>query len=67
MHVSDPDWSEDCKLQKYRLLPDETERATTLRVKVALSMRDSRGKTADKTVAYLVGTQPAITVVREFE
>jgi hypothetical protein len=65
VHFADVDWREGCKLQAYKILPGQQDRASSLRVPVSLSLRDSRGKATEKRVAYLVGTRPVITIIRE--
>jgi hypothetical protein len=65
LHVADADWRQGCQLQGYKILHGQEDRASSLRVPVSLSLRDSRGKTTEKRVAYLVGTRPAITIIRE--
>jgi hypothetical protein len=67
LHVSDGDWSEGCKLQAYQILPGQNEQGASLRVKVSLSLRDARGKSVERRVAYFVGMRPVITIVRDFE
>ncbi len=67
VHVADGDWSEGCKLQAYQILPGQKEQGASLRVKVSLSLRDTKGKAVEKRVAYFVGTRPVITIGREFE
>lgn len=67
VHVADEDWSAGCKLQAYQILPGQNEQGASLRVKVSLSLRDAKGKSVEKRVAYFVGTRPVITIGREFE
>jgi hypothetical protein len=65
LHIADVDWQQGGQLQGYKILPGQQARASSLRVQVSLSLRDSRGKVTEKRTAYLVGTRPVITIIRE--
>jgi hypothetical protein len=65
MHVADMDWQRGWKLQSFQLLPGQEERGASMLVAAALSLRDPRGEVVNKIVAYLIGTRPVITIIRE--
>jgi hypothetical protein len=67
IHVADMDWRAGWKLDSYKVLTGEAEHGSSLRVNASLSLLDPKGRAAEKKVAYLIGTSPVITVVREFE
>lgn len=67
LYVADHDWQSGGKLQKYKLDAKEAMHGASVRFGAQLSLRGSDGKVAQKQVYYLVGTQPALTVVRADE
>jgi hypothetical protein len=63
--VQDMEWMQGAQLVDYEILgPGEAVDANLL-CKVKLDLRDATGKTASKTVTYIVGTDPVLTVFRQ--
>lgn len=67
IHVADVDWQGGWKLHKYKLDAKDVMHGAAVRLGARLSLRSPKGKTAEKQVFYLVGTQPTLTVVRADE
>jgi hypothetical protein len=67
MTVQDFEWERGAKLVDYQLLGDGESRDANLSVQVKLTLADekSKSKTVEKTVSYLVGTSPSVTVFRD--
>lgn len=65
--AQDIDWMAGAKLTDYKVLGDGTPEDANLRVRVQLSVRDAQGRAATKTVTYIVGTDPRLTVFRAME
>ncbi len=65
--AQDFDWIAGAKLTEYKLLNDGTPEDANLRVQVQITVRDTQGRTATKTVTYVVGTDPKLTVFRALE
>lgn len=69
MTVQDFDWSGGAKLVDYEIVGDGKPEDANLRVRVKLRLAGAAGKpqakTAEKSVWYLVGTSPAVTVFRD--
>ncbi|VTR95636.1 Uncharacterized protein OS=Singulisphaera acidiphila (strain ATCC BAA-1392 / DSM 18658 / VKM B-2454 / MOB10) GN=Sinac_4926 PE=4 SV=1 [Gemmata massiliana] len=65
--AQDFDWMAGAKLTEYKLLNDGTPEDANLRVQVQITVRDAQGRTATKTVTYVVGTDPKLTVFRALE
>lgn len=65
--VQDFDWMAGSRLVDYKLVDDGKAEDANLRIQVKLTMQDARGKSVQKTVAYVVGTDPVLTVFRAFE
>ncbi len=67
MTVQDFDWQGGAKLIDYQLLGEGQARDANLSVKVKLTLQGTQGKskTVQKTVYYLVGTSPSVTVFRD--
>jgi hypothetical protein len=63
--VQDLDWLAGFKLVDFELIGDGTVRDTQFRYPVRLSLRDPDGKETTKQVAYVISTNPVITVFRE--
>ena len=63
--AQDMDWKQGLTLKNYKLLGDGVERDANLECRVKLSLVDKRGKTFEKTVTYIVGTDPVLTVFRK--
>lgn len=64
MTVSDMDWQAGAKLLSYQMKDDGKEYGPNLNVPVDLTIRTPQGKEAKKTVSYVVGTSPTVTVFR---
>lgn len=65
--AQDFDWMAGATLTEYKVLDEGIPLDANLRVKVSLTVRDKGGKTATKQVAYIVGTDPKLTVFRAME
>lgn len=61
--AQDFDWLAGSKLEDYTVI-DDKESDANLRVRVQLSVRSAQGTAAKKTVTYVVGTDPSLTVFR---
>jgi len=65
--AQDFDWMAGGRLVEYQVLGDGTAEDANLRVRVELTVRNPHGRTSTKTVAYIVGTDPKLTVFRAME
>ena len=67
MTVQDFDWQGGAKLIDYQLLGEGQQRDANFSVKVKLTLagKQGKGKDVEKTVYYLVGTSPSVTVFRD--
>ena len=68
MTVQDFDWAAGAKLVDYQIVDDGKAYDANLRVQVKLVLGDPakhKSKAAAKTVWYLVGTSPSVTVFRD--
>jgi hypothetical protein len=65
--AQDFDWMAGARLDDYAVLDDGKAEDANLRVKVQLAVRPAKGAAARKTVTYVVGTDPALTVFRAME
>lgn len=68
MTVQDLDWSGGARLVDYHILDDGQARDANLRVRVALVLdapASRQSRRVEKTVSYLVGTSPSVTVFRD--
>lgn len=63
--AQDADWLSGMRLAQYKLLDPGTERDANLECQVKLWMIDSKGKVAKRTVTYVIGTDPVLTVFRK--
>lgn len=64
--IQDLDWQRGAKLQSFEMLGNGEAIDANLHCKVELTLEDSNKKEVSKTVTYLVGTSPVLTVFREF-
>lgn len=64
--AQDFDWMSGSKLVAYEVEGDGKENDVNLRVPVKLTLKTAQGKEVKKTVTYVIGTNPALTVFREF-
>ncbi len=65
--AQDFDWMAGAKLVSYELVGDGKPEDANLRIQVRLTVQGAQGKAAPKTVTYVVGTDPALTVFRALE
>ncbi len=67
MTVQDLEWQGGTKLIDYQLIGEGQPRDANLSVKVQLTLagNQGKGKAITKTVYYLVGTSPSVTVFRD--
>jgi hypothetical protein len=63
--VQDLDWTSGMKLVNYEVLGDSKAVNANLIAKVKLTLEDKSGTQSEKTVTYVVGTSPALTVFRD--
>ena len=63
--VQDFDWSGGMKLLDYEVLDDGKPESANLVARVKLTLEDKDGAKSEKTVTYLVGTAPVLTVFRD--
>jgi hypothetical protein len=63
--VQDMDWLGGAELVAYEVVGDGEPIDANLLAKVKLTLKGKDGKTSVKTVSYLVGTSPALTVFRD--
>jgi hypothetical protein len=63
--VQDFDWAGGMKLLKYEVLGPGKEESANLVAQVKLTLADASGTQSNKTVTYVVGTAPALTVFRD--
>ena len=61
----DMDWEAGFRLMDYQIVDDGKLDDANLRCPVKLTLRDPQGREVHKSVKYLVGTSPIITVFRE--
>jgi hypothetical protein len=67
MTIQDFEWESGAKLVAYELQGDGQARGANLSIKVKLTLapKDGKGKNVEKSVYYLVGTSPSVTVFRD--
>jgi hypothetical protein len=67
MTVQDLEWESGVKLLDFQVLDEGQPADASLRVRVRLTTEGGRGKAkaTEKTVSYLVGTSPSVTVFRD--
>ena len=65
--AQDFDWLAGAKLDDYAVLDEGKAEDANLRVRVQLTVRPAQGAPAKKTVSYVVGTDPKLTVFRAME
>ncbi len=63
--VQDFDWAGGMKLLDYEVLDDGKPESANLIARVKLSLEDREGTKSEKTVTYVVGTAPVLTVFRD--
>ena len=62
--VQDMDWQAGAKLVDYQVDGDGKDFGPNLHVPVKLTLRTPQGKQIKKSVSYVVGTSPYVTVFR---
>lgn len=63
--IQDMDWKSGAKLKDYEIIDPGKAVDANLHCDVKLTLVDAKGKSFEKTVTYLVGTSPALTVFRK--
>ncbi len=63
--VQDFDWVGGMKLLDYEVVDDGKPESANLIARVKLSLEDREGMKSEKTVIYVVGTAPVLTVFRD--
>lgn len=63
--VQDLDWSAGTQLTAYELVNEGKAVGANLSIEVRLELKDKAGKVSQKSVWYLVGTDPSLTVFRD--
>lgn len=63
--AQDFDWMAGARLVDYEVTGDGKDDDANLRIPVKLSLRTAQGKDLSKSVSYVVGTSPVLTVFRE--
>ena len=64
--AQDFDWMGGAKLVGYEVDGEGSKNDVNLRVPVKLTLKPPQGPEIKKSVSYVVGTSPALTVFREF-
>lgn len=64
--AQDFDWMAGQRLVDYEVTGDGKDDNANLRIPVTLTMRTPQGKEVRKSVSYVVGTSPTLTVFRDF-
>lgn len=65
--AQDFDWMQGKKLVSYKIVGDGLPQDANLRVDVELTLGENAGASTSKRVAYIVGTDPKLTVFRSFD
>lgn len=63
--VQDMDWANGLTLNEYEFVGDGFPEGANLIAKVKLSLSNEKGTIVDKTVFYVIGTSPVLTVFRD--
>lgn len=63
--VQDLDWTGGAKLVNFEILPGGKPVDANLYAQVKLTLRDAKGSETERTVTYVVGTSPVLTVFRD--
>jgi hypothetical protein len=64
VQVNDPDWPAGYRLTNYQVADQEARHGIDLRYRVALTLKDPKGRIVRRNTTYTVGTNPVLTVVR---
>jgi hypothetical protein len=65
IQITDREWGGGYQLLDYKVLEEDQLFGSDLRCQVQLSLRNPKGKSLQKRATYSVGTNNALTVVRE--
>ena len=65
IYVNDRDWEAGRRLARYEVQDKAEHYGSQFRCSVRLSLHDARGNVTDRTVKYLIDTQPALVIVRD--
>jgi hypothetical protein len=65
--AQDFDWMAGAKLVSYEVVGAGKDDDANLRIPVKLVLQSPQGKEVKKSVSYVVGTSPALTVFRDFQ
>jgi hypothetical protein len=65
--AQDFDWMAGHRLVGYEVTGPGKDDDANLRIPVKLTLRTPQGKEVKKSVSYVVGTSPALTVFRDFQ
>lgn len=67
MTIQDMDWERGAKLLDYQIVGDGQARDANLSIKAKLTLAGEKpgSRNVEKTVNYLVGTSPSVTVFRD--
>jgi len=65
IHVADHEWRGGFALLNYQVSPKDQLFGSDLRCQVELALRNPKGKELKKKATYSVGTNKALTVIRE--
>jgi hypothetical protein len=65
IRVADEDWLAGLRLEDYQVDPTDRMLGTSLNCRVSLTLKDTKGKTLKKKAVYSVGTDPALTIIRQ--
>jgi hypothetical protein len=64
IYVTDTDWLAGQRLVHYQLKDKDEYHGSQFRCWVVLSLQSAKGGRKEKTVSYLIDTQPALVIVR---
>jgi hypothetical protein len=64
--AQDFDWMAGHRLVAYEVSGDGKDDDANLRIPVNLTLRNPQGQEVKKSVSYVVGTSPSLTVFRDF-
>ncbi len=65
LYVGDEDWSGGCVLKNYQLIGDGEPYGTSVRFQVGLELAEKAGSPQQKSVRYVVATNPVCSVTRD--
>lgn len=65
--AQDFDWMAGARLVEFEIIGEGKDDNANLRIPVKLTLRTPQGKEVKKSVSYVVGTSPTLTVFRDFQ